>query len=55
MHRSVIRSTVLAASLVLAGSAHAQRAVRRPIELGIDGGVPFGRDDPRATRLTIAG
>jgi hypothetical protein len=29
--------------------------VRRSIELGIDGGVPFGRDDPRVTRLTIAG
>lgn len=47
----IIRGMVAVTALTLGGAAAA--AAQRPIELGLDAGVTFDLDDPKATTLSI--
>jgi hypothetical protein len=43
----------LLALVMSASAADAQRNVSRPIELGLDGGISFGMDDPNVTIVSL--
>jgi hypothetical protein len=55
MRLSVLPAALVAACALAASDAHAQRGAKLPVELGIDGGVTFGLDDPKVTQITIPG